>query len=374
MALNLVNLLNDYNGAVFLEPGSAEWSYVEPIWFLQLPYGHNIAANGAFALGTTAFGPNLSQTNFLKANYAALVDATALANADKALFGTLLRMHGATAGLIDSDLARRCVVEDEYVVRNPQNGNWDDAINAIPANARSREIAVYVKKYGDTFFQMMVYVFLARGHHWQDDYDPLYDRLLSACNVPRPTTWVLPTNREIFRQIMHCFGVHIPCRFALWCSAHNRMANPMRLRFNPHPPIAGAAQITTLAATLLEMHTEGWWGAFAIKFQPEIAAIDNEVAAIDHDPYRYHVASRVITGQAKIDLSPQSTAAFTSLAQYALGYIDYLGRKHSLAGQKVITQKAGGQKTLADTFSRACDRLGKPDINVADMATFINAL
>lgn len=374
MAMDLATLLNDYNGAMLLEPGTAEWGYVDVQWYLALPGGHNIAASGAHVIGTSALGVNLNDENFIKANYKRLVQPNALGNPDKALFATLLRRHLAVLGCVDDDTGRRGVIENEYSALAHTGANWAANENDVPANANSTAIAKYVKKFGDTFIQILVYVFLARGHHWQDEYDALYDKLMIACGIPRPTTWTLPTNREIFRQIIHCFGVRILLEAVRHCMANNRMSNPMRLRFTPHAPVAGAAQITTLNAVLKEMESEAWWGTFYAKFQLKVDVIRQEVAAISVHPYEYHVASRVVTGQIKRDLSANSVNAFKSLVQLALGYIDHLGRRHSLFNQKVLTQKSGGNKPLADAFSRACDTLGKPDVAVDSMAIFINAL
>jgi hypothetical protein len=372
MALDLTNLVNTYNGAVFLQPGAAEWGYVDPVWFLATPQG--MGAVAPHVLGTSSFGANLNTHHFVKANYVRLVHNTALNNADKALFGTLLRMHAVASGLLDTDLARRGVIENEYSTQNYQGANWDDILNDIPAHNAAASIAAYVKKFGDTILQIMVYVFSARGHHWQEDYDALYDRLLSASGVTRPLGWQFPTNRELFRQILHCFGVRIPLEFVGYCQANNRISNPMRLRFVPHAPIAGVAQIQTMRATLLAMQSETWYGAFHAKFQAQIGTINAEVQAIDAHPYEYHVASRVLMGVPPRQLNPNALLAFTALAQYCLGYIDYLGRKHSLHGQQAITAKAGGMQALADTFSRACDKLGKPSLDGVTMIQFINNL
>jgi hypothetical protein len=218
---------------------------------------------------------------------------------------------------------------------------------------------------------MMVYVFCSRGHHWQDEFDGLYDRLIDACGIVKPTGWALPSNKEIFRQILHCFGVYMPLQFTIWCRDNNRMANPLRLRFTPHAPVAGAAQITTLGAVLTEMQTEGWWQPFYEKFKNHIQMIYFEIGEIDKNPYAYHVASRVVTGKPKLDISNQANIAFKNLSQLALGYIDHLGRRHSLSGQKVITKKSGGMKPVAESFSRACDKFGKPNADVPSMEVFL---
>jgi hypothetical protein len=374
MALNINTLITDYNGAVYLQPGTAEWGYIEPQFFLQLPAGHNLPAVCPPVAGTNQFGANLSLPNFLKANYATLVDANALNNPDKALFGALLRAHYVSQGSLDNNLVRRCVLENEYNDRQPNNANWDDAANNIPANMNSAAIASYVKKYVNVIAQMMIYVFLSRGHHWQDEYEGIYTRLRAVNGMPVPQTWQLPTNKEIFRSLIHCFGVNNLRVLVEYHQANNLMTNPMRLRFTPHAPVAGAAEVMTSVAVLNEMRTEPWFSEFDAKFNGEIAALTNEMGTISANPYDYHIASRVVNGQARRMLSNNAHVAFKRISQFLLGYIDHLGRRHSLSGQKAITHHSGGAKPMADAFAKACDFFGKPDTNVVDMATFLAPL
>jgi hypothetical protein len=369
--MDFQTLLNDYNGSVLLEPGTSEWGYVEQQWYLMVPFEFNLKAEYNATIGVDALEKGINFANFVKANYDTLVKANALASEQKALFGTLLRVHAMKSGIFCPNKNQRCVVEDEYQAYTPIDNKWEN-VN-VPNVTAKKDIASFVKKFGDTFIQMMVYVFCSRGHHWQDEFDGLYDRLMDACGIIKPSGWAFPSNKEIFRQILHCFGVALPLQFTLWCRDNNRMANPIRLRFTPHAPIAGAAQITTLGAVLTEMQTEGWWQPFYEKFDDHIKMIYLEVEEIKKMPYSYHVASRVVTGKPKLDVSLQATTAFKTLSQLALGYIDHLGRKHSLSGQKVITKKSGGMKPVAEAFSRACDRFGKPSADVPNMATFLSS-
>lgn len=370
--MNLQTLLDDYNGSVLLSPGTAEWGYVDRQWYLQLP----IESKGLkkHVIGESAIGNGISFGNFIKANYHVLVRHDALGNPDKALFGALIRAHAASLGIIEVDIKERCVIEDEYDYFSPDNNDWDSEKYTIPANLQSKNIASFVKKYGDTLIHMMVYAFISRGHHWQDEYDGLYNRLFSACGIQKPAAWTFPTNKELFRQILHCFGVSLPLQATNYCKSNNRMSNPMRLRFSPHCPVAGAAQITTLNSVLGEMHNEGWWSTFETKFHNSVTDIADEVKTISQNPYEYHVASKVVTGKEKKDLSEKSLIAFKTLCQLALGYIDYLGRRHSFSNQKVITQKSGGQKPIAEAFSRACEKFGKPNTEVDSMRIFIDSL
>jgi hypothetical protein len=370
--MDINNLLAAYNGAAVLQAGTAEWGFVEPEWYLALPEGHNLGGNHAHILNTTAFGPNLNATTFVKANYRRLFGV--LQNADKALFIAMLRYHYAVTGFIDMDPGRRGVIENEYSNMAPLDNAWDHANNNIPEIPQFRNIANFVKRYADTLLQMMVYVFSSRGHHWQPSYDDLYERLLQANSIIKPNTWQFPTYRELFRQGLHCFGVRIPLEYTLYCKNNNRMGNPMNLRFTPHSPIAGAAQALTTQAILTEMSTETWWGSFNAKFLADINEIAVQVALIHQHPYEYHVAARTLTGNPKRDLRETFNPAFERLSQFCLGYLDHLGRRHALTHQQSVTHHCGGPKALADTFARACDRLGRPSIEGVTMVEFIQSL
>jgi hypothetical protein len=374
MALNLDNLINAYNGAAVLQAGAIEWGFVEPEWYLALPVNHGLPVNHAHVIDTNPFGDNLNVNHFLKANYARLMSPNALNQADKALFITMLRYHAVRHGLLDMRLQERGVIESEYSVQNHQGADWDHALNNIPAHPQAQAISNYVKKYGDTIIQIMTYVFCARGHHWQPEYDALYDRLLAANSIQKPNTWQFPTNRELFRQSLHCFGVRIPLEYTLYCKNNNRMGNPMTIRFTPHAPIAGAAQALTTFAVLQEMRNEPWIGTFVSKFEPQVAEIEAQVAEIRANPYEYHVASRILTGNPKRQFRPTFNAAFNRLIQLCLGYLDYLGRKNALSGQQTLTHHSGGPKALADVFARACDRLGRPSLDGVTMDQFIRSL
>lgn len=361
-------LLGDYNGSILLEPGTAEWGYVEQQWYLQIPADSPSPDRYSPNISDDPFGKFLSFENFIRANFSSLSKNNALANNDKALFGAMLRAHACKNGMFCIDLKRRAVIEDEYMQFMPEDKDWKGV--TVPDIPARKEIATFVKKFGDSLIHMMVYVFCSRGHHWQDEFDVLYDKLMKACDIIKPTTWQIPTNKEIFRQILHCFGIRLSLNFTLWCKDHNRMANPIRLRFSPHAPVAGAAQITTLNATLKEMATESWYGIFSKKYNEEISVIQAEVANIGNNPYQFHIASRIVTGEPKLDLSEKAKKSFIILSQFALGYIDHLGRRHSLSNQKVITKNSGGMKPVAEAFSKACDKLGQPSVEVRTMEDF----
>jgi hypothetical protein len=370
MALNLTTLLADYNGSAMAIAGHAEWGFIPQDWFLAIPQNSILPAN--YAIGTDPFGGNLNLNAFLKANYHRVRNAAG--SNEAALFVALLRMHIASKGTIANLLANRSVVEDEYIVVAPQNGNWDDAANQIPTVASSRDMAKFVKHHGDTIVHQMVYVFSARGHHWDPEYDPLYNRLKAACFMDTNGGFTLPSNEVLYRLAIHPFGIKALTDLTLADKNAGQMAAAMFIRFNPTSPISGTAQVTTLKATLNSMAQEAWWTAFANKYANEIAAIDAEVVAIQAQPYQYHVAAKVFGFANRTPVSNNANVAFNVLCQLALGYIDHLGRRHTLSGQRAITQKSGGPRGVADAFAKACDRFGKPDTAVADMATFLASL
>jgi len=370
MALNLDTILADFNGTALATAGAGEWGFIPDEYKLAFPNGFN--PPNAFVLGTSPFANPAERRNFMKANYQVL-HAGGVPDAI-AMQIIVYRMHLADRGILTTDLQNRCVIEDEYVYVHNQGANWDDPANDLPAAAYQANIAKHYKRYGNTYVHMMSYMFLSRGHHYRQDYHDIYERLKTACFIPTNPGFALLSNEQIFRLAIHCFGVRPLIAMSMADHAATLMAAAMYIRFSPHPPISGVAHITTLSAVTTAMHKEPWWGAFHQKFQGEIAAIDAEVLAIQANPYSYHVSSRFVGGGNRVMPSVLAMAAFNRLCQFALGYIDHLGKKHSLYGQQAITKKSGGLTGLGDAFSRACDRFGKPDHNVLDMATFLNPL
>lgn len=371
MALNLANMLADYNGTAFAVAGTGEWGFIPQAWYMAVPVGHGYPNNFDAAHLIVPFGGAGANSNetFQKANYHRLIAAGM--TADGALFGTMLRWHIASRGAVVMNMAQRAVVEDEYVAVNPGGGGWANAVNDIPNNANATNIAKYIRRYGTSLMHQMVFVFLGRGHHWNPVYDEIYDRLKTACFMADAPGFALPTNEQLYRLLMHPFGIKPLFALTLLDVGNAHMAAAMYIRFMPAPPIAGCAQITTLNASLITMSKEPWWPAFAARFATEIAVIRAEVVLIMANPTMYHVAARVFGHPNRVMVTAPAMAAFERLSQFALGFIDHLHRNHSLRGQQAITQHSGGMTGLAEAFSRACDRFGRPDANVADMATFL---
>jgi hypothetical protein len=119
------------------------------------------------------------------------------------------------------------------------------------------------------------------------------------------------------------------------------------------------------------MSQESWWFLFYQKFQNAINLIEAEVDEIHKSPYDFHVAAKVFGKASRKMVSDAAVKAFNLLCQFALGYIDHLGKRHSLSGQQAITQKSGGPRGTAEAFAKACDRFGKPNTDVPDMVTFL---
>lgn len=370
MALNLTTLLADFNGTAMATGGTAEWGFIPDSWFLAIPNSHTVPQN--YTIGTSYFTNQNPPEDFIKANYHKV--RAVVASDEEALFIATLRMALAEKGIICSSIVNRGVIEDEYVTVNNQGANWADALNDIPNVASRASIAKFCKRYGPTIMHQLAYVFAARGHHWQPSYNELYDRLRTATFMPSNPGFQLPSNETIYRLAIHCFGIRPLNAAAVDDHTNARMAAAMMLRFAPSTPIAGVAHITTLKATLDHMEKESWWAAFDLKFHQQIADITAEVALIHANPSSYHVAAKVYGINARLFPLPASSAAFNRLSQFALGYIDHLGRRHSLAGQQAITKKAGGMMPIAEAFSRACDRFGKPDVDVDDMTQFLAQL
>lgn len=367
MALNLDTIFADFNGTSLAIAGAGEWGFIPDEYRLGIPQG--MVVPNPHVLGVTPFATLDDSKNFLKANYALLVAGGIVPTVAYQI--SIFRLLVATEGMLTSSLADRSVVEDEYVIVANQGANWADALNAIPAFAGQTNINKHYKRYGMTYIHMMCYVFLSRGHHYKQEYNDLYDRLKTACFIPNNPGFQILTNEQMFRLSIHGFGISPLVELSMHHAANSDMAAAMLIRYSPATPISGVAHITTLAATVSHMAKEPWFGAFATKFAAPIQAIADEVELILATPLVYHVSAKFLGQVARTLPSAESQGAFNTLCQFALGYIDHLGRRHSLAGQQAITKKSGGITGLGDGFSKACDKFGKPGVDVNSMTAFL---
>jgi len=370
MPLDINTLLLDYNGSAMAVAGHAEWGFVPEDWYIAIPKNSTIPDKPT--IGASQFGASLNEVAFIKANYHQVRNSAG--SNEVALFVAMLRAHLVRNGVLALSMGHRSVIEDEYVLKDPANANWDDGANDIPAIPTSREIAKFIKHHGSTFVHQMVYVFSARGHHWDPAYNDLYERLKRACFISGNPGFSIPSNEILYRLAVHGFGIKPLTDLTLHDRASGGMAAAMFLRFDPSPPIAGMAHITTLNATLNSMSQEAWWGTFYAKFSDSVDAIRGETKTVHQHGYEYHVAAKVFGHNVRRTASADSVNAFNLLCQYALGYIDHLGRRHSLSGQQAISQKSGGPRGIAEAFARACDKFGRPSVDVPSMVEFLRGV
>lgn len=377
MALNLDELIATYNGTALLEAGHQEWGYIDDIWYLALPNTIKTASAenqkhwDSVHIGRSVFTdyPLFTREEFIKANYHRLFKATN--SAELALFGSLYRMTLADQGLICLSRVNRRVAVDEYLIVEPLGNSWNSAENNLPVIASSNAIAAYAKRFSTTFASHLAFIFSARGHHYAPEYNEHYKRLQDACFITSPSVFPMPSNEFLYRSFIHCFGVHPIVELALEFNHNSRLPAAMKLRFDPHPPIAGCAHITTLKAILNAMEKEVLWKTIGTKFEKEVQLITDEVLLIRQTPYNYHVSSRCISGNPRTMVSQKAMEAFGKLSQLALGYLEYLGNKHSLYGQKAVTAKAGGVGPTAETWEDAFNEYGTPDIRNLTTAEFL---
>lgn len=373
MTTDLTVLMTDYNGAIFAEAGVVEWGYIPDGWKLALPRNDAFWQTAALPDATT---PGVLMNNldaahistFLKANYKRvrpLVDSP-----DEALWVAMIRHHAAARGLICKIDGRR-VREDEYSIEPFLDADWNHASNSIPAIIRAPEIAKWVKRFGNAVLHSVALAFASRGHHYKADYKEYYERLMAVQGVDMKPSFQLPTYEVMFRLSIHCLGVWPLINLAITDKTANVMSAPMAIRWDPHAPVAGCAHITTLRAALTEMNKEAWFGAFQTKFAGQITAITNSCAAIAQHPYEYHVATSFITAQPRRYVTADAKTAFDKLSQFALGYIDFLGKKHSLAGEKAVTSHSGGMGSVANQFSKACQKYSAGDFTAATMREWL---
>jgi len=371
MALNLDTLIADYNGTALAVAGIAEWGFIPTEWYLGLPHGTVVPPDMNLAENPFRMGGFLNKNSFLKANWRLL--SAVVPDVQTRLWICMYRYHLASYGILCSDLANRGVVENEYTMVQPLGPNWDDAQNNITGvtQDQAKDIAKHTKRYALDYMHAMVYVFSSRGHHWTPEYNDLYVRLQNAQFLPSNPGFPLPSQEIIYRLAIHCFGIKGPLRATIADRDAGNMAAAMFIRFTPHAPISGCAHITTGFAVIRHMQREAWYPAFETKFHNDIDTMTDEVNRIAAAPTTYHVASKVFGNPARTAVSVNATRSFDRLNQFLLGYLDYLGTRHPLTKQQAVTKKSQGFGPLAEAFSRACDRFGKPSMEVPGMTQFL---
>jgi len=376
--MDINELLEVYNGSALMEAGHQEWGYIEEKWYLALPETlkpsdkadpsvmkwYDVDLDGSPF--TDSKGGIIDKTIFVKANYTTL-KAAGLSD-EHAVLGAMMRMCILEMGTLALNPRARNVLVDEYVYVKTPDGGWDSV--TLPKLAFTRDIAAWAKRYAPTIMSHIMFVFCARGHHWTPEYVELYQRLSANSFVSNPQGWALPTSEVLYRSIFHCLGVSPLIKAARVLIAKNKLPSSMIIRFKPAPPIAGAAHITTLNAILIDMHRHALWERIRNWKKVEIIKIADEVAEIHSDAYAYHVASKVLCGKERKMVTETAMEAFHGLAPIALGYVHYLGKKHSLYGQKAVTQKYGGVDPLVEMWSDAFEKFGLPSIKKMDVDTF----
>jgi len=378
MSLEIRELLEVFNGSALMEAGHQEWGYIEEKWFLAVPAENRLSDQSdeahkrwaTYHPGESAFsdakGGIIDKTKFLKANYILLKNAGL--SDDHALLGALMRMTMIEMGALALSPHGRNVLVDEYVYYQPEGNNWDLVI--IPKILPARDIAAWAKRFTPTIMSHIMFVFCARGHHWTPEFVDLYDRLYQNSFVGTPQGWAKPTSEVLYRSLLHCLGVAPLIAINMQLVHNNKLPAAMIIRYKPAPPIAGVAHITTLNAIIGDMHRHALWERIKGWKKVEIEEIENTVETIHDDPYAYHVASKVLCGKERKVISESAMLAFRNLAAIALGYVKFLGKKHSLSGQQAVTQKYGGVDPLVDMWSDAFDRFGLPSVSKLDVDTF----
>jgi hypothetical protein len=388
--MDINDLIATFNGSAFVEAGHQEWGYVPLEWHLAIPDEVRLLKEGTdsekklhdywqtFHIGESFFyeeNTNVgicSRENFIKANYQLL--ASSGVTQSTALIITMMRLALAQQGAIALSLHRRSVAVDEYTYVAHKGDSWKNAANNIPTIERHKEIAAWTKRFSGVLVSHIVFLFLARGHHYLPEYNEIYQKLYKACFISDPVGFALPIPEQLYRLSVHCFGVLPLLEFMMQQKLAGRMAAAMNIRYTPHAPIAGVAQFTTLAAAFQDMRRHALWTKVETYFAEPLALLREVCSLIHASPYKFHVASKVLAAGPRVIPDAKYYEAFQKLAACALGYIDYLGKKHSLAGQKAITQKYGGMDPAADMWSRAFDEYGLPSARDLDVDEFFATL
>jgi len=380
MALNLEQILNDYNGTSMVIAGHAEWGFIERPWYIQLPSGTNpdhpalvnhVGSMNPFRgyrIGDIEYPAAMRSDDFIAANFAQVLSITN--DEQVSLFIAMLRYTLVENGALTTDTELRGVVDDEVTIQAQPVA--DDIAARITGMQNGGEIARWVKKYGMTYMHAMVLVFLSRGHHWSPAYEEIYGRLEAASLIQQPMNIKLPSKEQIYRLAMHGFGIKYLYGLTMEHAQNSRMASAIQLRYSPAPAIAGVAHITTCFAALTHMKAERWWPEFERVYHGEIRVLGDAVDMIIRDPTRYHIASKLITGLPRIFLPNRVKVAFETICQFVIGYIGYLGRSHTLSQQKAVSTKSGGARGVGIMFPDLLNNLARQAVRVTNMTSFLS--
>lgn len=392
--MDITELMNIFNGSVLVEAGHQEWGYIPETWHLMLPGNLDPTSKREKSaddqkriqywqqahIGESAFIEDHAPENalrglfprdhFVRANYNGLILAGA--TPQHALLITFIRVAVAQFGAIALSTRERSVSVDEYSYFNPPDNDWAKAV--VPVVEQSRAIVGWAKKFAGVIISHIVFLFCARGHHYLPEFNEIYQKLYRSSFISDPVGFILPTPEVLYRLSVHCFGVAPLLQMCFGMKRNNQMAAAMLIRFSPHPPIAGVAQFTTMRAAFEDMERHALWQRIRQQYNAPIQRLLAFCDKVDNAPFRYHVASRVLTGESRLMPEQEDYETFRMLAPIALGYIDYLGRRHSLSGQKAITQKYGGIDPSVEMWSRAFDEYGPPSAKDYDVEGFFAAL
>lgn len=207
-------------------------------------------------------------------------------------------------------------------------------------------------KYAETFWCMVEFVFRVRGHHYKESFIPLFKKVFEAVsdgNHPLPE-WV--DLEAITRIAIHPFGLKALPKLATHFISHGKIGNAAILRMEGAPQ--GCAFITTTAAAIGMLQTEGWYGQFAELYKEQVAFVLAAARVVMNNKYAYHLsanlygvpAMRTITVNGVTYSMNEIESTVSSLAPVAQGFIGWTKDKMAEGKDKNATFGFGNAQCL----------------------------
>lgn len=282
---------------------------------------------------------------------------------------------------------------------------WQAKINAILAASTHDEVAAalgsaedvqlyetalldekmgksWVVKSAEAIWAMSEYFFRTRGHHYKPEYEELMKKMYKSGFEGGDEIPATLDFKEVFHTAIHPFGVQQLPVMAFHFGLCAKLGNSFLLRFEAAPN--GLAVITTAAAALNCLRTEGWYSAFEKSMADSVGLVLALSEQILDNKYQCHMSANlygtdrmtevVVGGKTmKLDDAKSSAAPVATVVE---GFIAYLNiqvnekkiNSFSLKNAKALQKHADNNPALSIRVTNLCQIVDNAIKDSADIA------
>lgn len=342
---DLVGVL-DFNGTEAIGELQQASGFIEDWQKLRMPQAMQNAFHAAVDLQQRRVVASNVTANqwrqFYSDNMAALTQQGANLSDQQRMFITALRMQLVAQGYYRGTVGSRHVLIDEVVV-NP------NAIGVANIPGAFLPINLHVKRSLPAYIGAVAHVFRVRGHHWQDGYQELYDRLARACVLENAPDNSRPPWEHIARTAVHSFGVASLEQYMDVLGEEGRLPGAMVIRRDAAP--AGTALIASSAAVISAMRSEPWYEQFDAVAHDLASAVTNATTQIRAQPLAFSRLHQLYGMEVPDYSLIQAQEAAAALAPITQGFINSLPATSPLRNIRAIQNFAMNNPARMQTFT-----------------------